>query len=281
MRRVGKLALAFVLLVGVFGASSAQAPAALVDPSFRVQCDYSHSAPDDPIVFPYQPGASHLHEFFGNTTTDAFSTLASMRGGDTTCSDTLDRSGYWVPAVYQNGAIVHPDFVALYYRAGYRDPQSIQPFPAGLRVVAGNAKALGPQDKSVMQWTCVGVGIPSPNGIPICFGTLVLKVFFPDCWDGKHLDSVDHKVHLAYAVQPGDAPDRVCPPTHPVAVPAIQMEVNFNARGGSGLTLSSGPGFTAHADFFNAWDQGRLAARVRCSLNRSPVPCVDDVLTPG
>ena len=281
MTRVGKLALAFVLLTAFFGATSPQAPAELVDPSFRVQCEYSHAAPDDPIVFPYQPGASHLHEFFGNTTTDAFSTLPSMRAGDTTCSDTLDESGYWVPALYQDGMLVHPNFVALYYRGGNREPETIRPFPTGLRVVAGSAKATGPQDATVTKWACTGVGLPSPNGIPICFGSLVLDVFFPDCWDGKHLDSVDHKMHMAYAQPPGDVPNRLCPSTHPIAVPAIRMEVNYSARGGPGVTLSSGPAFTAHADFFNAWDPNRLAARVRCSLNRSPAPCVDDVLTPG
>ena len=42
---------------------------------FVVECGYSHSAPDDPIVYPGQPGMSHEHDFFGNVTTDADSTL--------------------------------------------------------------------------------------------------------------------------------------------------------------------------------------------------------------
>ena len=46
---------------------------------FTTDCFPSHRAPDDPIVFPGQPGASHSHDFFGNTTTDASSTYASMR----------------------------------------------------------------------------------------------------------------------------------------------------------------------------------------------------------
>jgi hypothetical protein len=28
---------------------------------------------------------------------------------------------------------------------------------------------------------------------------LQLDVIFPDCWDGRHLDSPDHKSHMAYS----------------------------------------------------------------------------------
>ncbi len=36
-------------------------------PQFVVECAYDHAAPDDPIVAPGEPGASHLHVFFGHT----------------------------------------------------------------------------------------------------------------------------------------------------------------------------------------------------------------------
>jgi hypothetical protein len=38
---------------------------------------------DDPIVFPRQPGAAHQHDFFGNTSTNAYSTDASLAGKPT------------------------------------------------------------------------------------------------------------------------------------------------------------------------------------------------------
>ena len=47
--------------------------AQLVGVNFVENCRYSHQAPDDPIVFPGQPGASHQHTFVGNRTTSAFS----------------------------------------------------------------------------------------------------------------------------------------------------------------------------------------------------------------
>ena len=65
---------------------------------FVVDCAFSHSGTVDPIVMPGHTGMSHLHEFFGNTTTNENSTGATLLAGSTTCSDSNDRSAYWVPA---------------------------------------------------------------------------------------------------------------------------------------------------------------------------------------
>ena len=51
---------------------------------FAIICSFSHRNNDDPIRFPGQPGRSHNHTYIGNTTVDAFSTPASLRGGPTT-----------------------------------------------------------------------------------------------------------------------------------------------------------------------------------------------------
>src|SRR5215218_9263245 len=53
---------------------------------FAVVCGFSHRNQDDPIVFPRRRGRSHDHTYFGNTSTNAFSTTASLRSaGRTTC----------------------------------------------------------------------------------------------------------------------------------------------------------------------------------------------------
>ena len=54
--------------------------------TFRILCDSSHIAPDDPIVHPNMAGMSHLHQFLGNRTTNAASTTQSLLGQATTCS---------------------------------------------------------------------------------------------------------------------------------------------------------------------------------------------------
>ena len=66
------------------------------------------SAPDDPIVKPGQPGASHNHEFYGNFSVTAFSTYGSMVAAPTECADHSggdrgDTAGYWHPTLFVNG----------------------------------------------------------------------------------------------------------------------------------------------------------------------------------
>ena len=91
-------------------------PASIADAapdSFHTVCGLASFASDDPIVFPNQPGASHLHDFFGNTTTNAASTLASLLRGGTTCELKADTSAYWVPALISTtGRVVKPDRVS-------------------------------------------------------------------------------------------------------------------------------------------------------------------------
>ena len=67
------------------GAGSASNPPAPHGTNFFSVCRLSHFAPDDPIVRPGLPGASHPHEFFGNTSTNARSSLASLLAHGTTC----------------------------------------------------------------------------------------------------------------------------------------------------------------------------------------------------
>src|SRR5882757_5428262 len=42
---------------------------------FLAECPYTHRLPDDPIVFPNLPGASHMHSFFGAIVTNANTTV--------------------------------------------------------------------------------------------------------------------------------------------------------------------------------------------------------------
>jgi len=81
---------------------------------FVLRCGYSHSLPDDPIVFPNQPGASHLHDFYGNTGVNAFSTFPTMLAGETTCRVPSDTAGYWAPAGFFNGVRVKRDTMRIY-----------------------------------------------------------------------------------------------------------------------------------------------------------------------
>ena len=90
---------------------------------------------------------------------------------------------------------------------------------------------------------------------------LRLHVTFPNCWNGKQLDSADHKSHMAYS-QAG-----ACPTTHPISVPAISLIYHYPVTGQHEISLTSGGQYSGHADFFNAWDAHTLARLVDSCLN--------------
>jgi hypothetical protein len=231
-----------------------------------VRCGSSHIAPDDPIVHPNMPGMSHLHQFFGNRTTNAASTAQSLRGQATTCSAPSDSSAYWVPMLYQNGAAVPALSALIYYRGGtHRTPAAIQAFPPGLRMIAGSASATSPLPTDAVAWMCQGMDNPSPAPPNCGGGTLVLQIRFPDCWDGRNLDSADHRSHMAYTVS------GFCPTNYPVPVPLLEFNVRYKTFGNTGLSLASGAPYTYHADFFNAWNQTALDNFVAFCLHNKNV----------
>jgi len=232
--------------------------------NFVETCRFSHSAPDDPIVFPGKAGASHDHTFVGNRSTNASSTYGSLRAAQTSCTRRADTAGYWVPTLLRNGTPVFPLGATVYYRRNTLAP--VTAFPNNLRVIAGDAAATAPQGMRVTFWSCgVRSGVAPSATVPTCPETrgsfLRAHVRFPSCWDGANLDSTDHKSHFAYATR------QRCPSTHPVAVPAITQIYRYPTRGGDGFTLASGGQFSAHADFLNAWRPSALRRLVDECLN--------------
>lgn len=234
---------------------------------FTSVCAFSHAATDDPIVMEDMPGMSHIHNFFGNVTTNASSTVESLSSGTTTCSRPQDKAAYWVPQLYVDGVPATPAGINAYYRTGRRDPASIRPFPLGLKIVAGNSMATGPQSPRVTTFGCRGTnGVgASASAVPTCATGrgqgLTMSIHFPDCWNGKDLDSADHKSHMAYSVR------GVCPTGYPVPVPALTVHVKYDVAGGPGVSLATGPFYTAHADFFNAWEPAALSNLVTKCIN--------------
>ena len=226
--------------------------------NFVSVCRYTHSNQDDPIVFPGAPGATHHHDFFGNTTTNASSTYQSLRAGSTTCRIQGDTAAYWAPSLWANGKLVQPVLARIYYLPGRKDNKTVRAFPAGLRVLAKG-------DNVVVRWSCVGRDqrTKAQSSPPTCpQGThLVEHIRFPDCWDGHNLDSPDHTSHMTFAR--GGA----CPASHPVPVPAIVLNIHYPTQGGNVTLGFPDKPVAAHADFFNAWNQTTLDRLVRECIN--------------
>jgi hypothetical protein len=235
-------------------------------PEFHTNCTVANEAPDDPIVLPKLTGASHLHTFFGPKV-DANTTPEQLRTQPTTCDAAGDNSAYWAPTLLLNGKPVKMKNFRAYYGAKIKDPATVMPFPPGLVMVQGDAKrqVATPKGASGQFW-CAGsaeIGRSADGNWPKCAagGNLIYQLTYQDCWDGKHIDSPDHKSHM------GPSVNGVCSGKYPVAIPNISMMLGYDSLGGDGLALSSGMASSIHGDFMNAWDPAKLAALVKICIN--------------
>jgi hypothetical protein len=300
-QRTGQVRLALMLIVGVAAAAACvltlmwwKAPVASAQEegptgeSFVVKCGFSHQKQVDPIVNPGEPGtpeakAFHMHDFFGNTTTDSNSTLESLRAGGTTCPtpETIppgedaplgDTAAYWIPTVsWTDSSGTTPPLQAnqefFYYKLGGKSRNiDVQPQPPGLKIVTVQGKNV--------EWRCQNGNWSKTPPKQCSNGKLVVRIKFPDCLakdaNGPLLDSADHRSHMVDSVMQ-DTGVKKCPSTHPIPVPMLQTNFQFPIPTTRGKpTLSSGEYSTMHVDFFNAWQEGALEDLVARCINAAP-----------
>jgi hypothetical protein len=125
-------------------------------------------------------------------------------------------------------------------------------------MIAGDMHATSRQ--SMTEWGCVnGGGGGSSESVPTTcpVGSFVeMRVRFPSCWDGRNLDSPDHKSHMAFS-----RGAEGCPASHPRPVPQITLNVRYlvqNVDDARHWRLSSDhmgrpSGLSSHADWFDGW----------------------------
>ncbi|MFK8022555.1 MAG: DUF1996 domain-containing protein [Ilumatobacter sp.] len=234
---------------------------------FVVSCEVSHISSDDPIVLPDQPGVSHEHQFFGNVVTDDAADYERALDAGTSCDQRLDTASYWAPTMFDaDGTRIDALGLTAYYRPGDGvDPRDVVAYPPGFMVIAGSSAADEPDGQDVIAWGC-GSGARREDLPPACAenSTLRLWITFPDCWDESRLSSFGSGAHVRYS-------NRGCPPTHRTPVPQLQMAIDYPPVDPDGLRLSSGPISSAHADFWNTWDQDKLEREVELCINRDLV----------
>lgn len=273
-RRATRASVASALAVGMFlgvVAAPGSASAAAGSGVFSItDCRDAGVRRADPIVAPGHPRGSHLHQFVANVATRANSTYNEMISADTSCKLSADTSAYWVPALLdRRGRAVELRSANAYYRASATRAGTIVAFPQDLRIVAGAPNVRTGTDK-VVGWSCDDAS-PYRARVPNCEqrpGRYVkAHIVFPSCWDGVHLDSPDHRSHMAY-------PDGArCPASHPVPVPRLSMHFTWNVENGRGHSLSSDEmlgtrrGRSLHSDFWNTWNQEALEDLVEACLD--------------
>ena len=267
---------------------------------FRIGCVYSHFGYEDPIIKPNAPCKSHLHMFWGNTKASAHSVFNNpslpadpndiMESGGGTCQGgALNRSLYWIPAMYdgplgkRNLAIPHT--ITLYYKS--HRPWEVQPLPAGIQLLIGNVNAGGTVNKSFtpsdsLHWGCyepsAGQTVTKSPTIPGTGGTaacpsgqdIQATIQFPQCLatdDGKATGNpvLTHQDFLSHTKRVNN--NDPCPASHPYRVPQISYLIRWKNPGASISTwrLSCDEGFESaspptpggclHGDWLGGWNE--------------------------
>ncbi|CAA9963056.1 wsc domain-containing protein [Pyrenophora teres f. maculata] len=262
----------------------------------------------DPIV-DFGLASSHSHTIHGGSKFCESSTYDMLRESDcTSCQFSDDKSAYWTPSlhfVHENGKTeVVPQvggMLAYYLLLG----DDIKAFPKGFEVIAGDSRlrnftgpvpdpptsSWGPEDttqlalgQKALGFNCLNYDMP-PEGSRFrhtmpskeymdahCKNGIRAEIFFPSCWNGKDVDSPDHKSHMAYPdlIQGGK-----CPKGFEVRLPSLFYETiwdtyKFQGQPGQFLWSNGDPtGCGYHADFMNGWDIDTLQQAVNTCTNPS------------
>lgn len=269
----------------------------------------------DPLVNPGMRYTPHLHQIVGGnsfnlTMTPVDHDLAKL-STCTSCTFSQDKSNYWTAVMFfkakngsyhrvpqignggPQGKLVNNGGLDVYYIPSGK----VTAFKPGFRMLAGNAA--NADDSKVPKgnichrcWTstsednfvggapCSGsdtVAIPQDTKCKMIRQTII----FPACWDGKNLDSPDHKSHVAYGQGSGANGGGACPSAYPVKLPQVMYELMWDVSKFADKSIwpASGPAFVysmnlggsaAHGDYLFGWEGDSLqkAMDKGCNLNR-------------
>ncbi|CAM5656556.1 hypothetical protein SGRIM119S_03806 [Streptomyces griseorubiginosus] len=279
---------------------AAQAPPAQGDASrgtFVTSCGVNANGlfnSDNVIVAPgVSNGAHHFHDYIGNQSNTAFASDQDLANAQTSCVDQGDKSTYYWPVIrLQNGTqeqdaakpgggiegnagkIVTPKEVTLTFVGNPRS--KVTAMPRLLRIITGDAKAFvnGPANANA-SWSCTGFEDRQlKDKYPLCpQGSDVVRTFkFQSCWDGRNIDSANHRTHVAFAQNDGTCPNGF------KAIPQLVQRIVYDVDapslndGGRTTPLFAVDSFpeqlhkpvTDHGDFINVFDENLMNEMVGC-----------------
>ncbi|KAJ3800140.1 hypothetical protein GGU11DRAFT_774411 [Lentinula aff. detonsa] len=261
----------------------------------------------DPIVSPGEV-SSHVHSVLGGSGFGLNVSTSILQGSECTSIPVQeDKSNYWFPtesnrrndgsftSVSGNAVMYvfrsHPFFDYLFSDTS----NSTTAFPNNVRDTTLRTLNASSFAQQAITFLCLQFSGTSNryNELPIgvsCPAGIRSQINFPSCWDGKNIDSEDHKTHVAFL---STGPDNgTCDdPQFPVTLPRIFMEVywitqDFDDQRDQALTPSQPfvfangdpTGYGYHADFVNGWEDGVLQKAIlgcTCNPYGDPTCCVD------
>ncbi|RAS71202.1 uncharacterized protein DUF1996 [Lentzea atacamensis] len=167
------------------------------------------------------------------------------------------------------GEIQRPEVVDLTFRGS--PTGKVVAMPKFLRVLYGDAKVSTNGTKNAKDsWTCTGFEDKVlMNKYPICpQGSKVKRIHdFPSCWDGKNIDSANHRDHIVFPDQNGKCKKGF------KAVPQLRISLTYNIpreiQQQGRYAVDAFPEeehnpFSDHDDFANVMSQQIMNRLVNC-----------------
>ncbi|MBW8737085.1 MAG: DUF1996 domain-containing protein [Streptomyces turgidiscabies] len=265
--------------------------------SFTTKCgtngNKNHNT-DNVIVAPgVSNGAHHLHDYVGNQSNDAFASDQKLAAAGTSCQNQGDKSSYFWPVLrLQNGT---QDFdqnnlgggkegnVGQILQASQAEIKfvgnkkgNVVAMPTALRIITGDAKAfVNGNANANVNWSCTGFEnkVQLKDKYPICQpGSSVVRTSnFQSCWDGKNIDSANHRTHVAFVQADGTCANGF------KAIPQLQVRLVYNVpapklQNGTVVNPYAVDTFpenlhkpiTDHNDFINFFSANTMNKMVNC-----------------
>jgi hypothetical protein len=255
--------------------------------SYSVDCGVSdHNNSDNYMAAPgKRNGAQHVHDYVGNTSTNANSDDDSLDQAATSCGNG-DRSTFFWP-VLRNlngtgpdvgedggsldgnvGSILTPRSARLTFHGHGDEP--VVALPHHLMMIMGNAKAGAQNGDNVnAKYTCTGQESRITSKYPICgAGSQLVRILdYPSCWNGEDLESANFRDHMAFPDERGNCGDGFKP------IPALRISLTYNQPQGRAFSIDSFPNEqhapnTDHSDFENFSSPASAEAGADC-INRN------------
>ncbi|MFI7300618.1 DUF1996 domain-containing protein [Streptomyces sp. NPDC050121] len=267
--------------------------------TFSVSCGVNANKnfnTDNVIVAPgVTNGAHHTHDYVGNQKINAFSSNNTFLQGGTSCQNKSDLSSYYWPVLrLQNGTQefdqnkdgggkegnVGKILTAKQAEIKYvGSPTSkVVAMPQFLRIITGDAKTTtNGLANANAHWSCTGFEnkVQLTEQYPICpQGSSVVRSFaFQSCWDGKNIDSANHRSHVAFADANGNCqngfkaiPQLTMRLIYDVPAPVIQNGQVKNAYAVDGFPEQLHKPSTDHDDFISI-TKNNLANKIANCVN--------------